>query len=615
MPAVGLVALADVLGEGERRVALDRDVVVVVEDDQAAEAEVAGQRARLGGDPLLEVAVGDDHVGEVADHLLVEAGGEHALAERHADRGRDALSERPGGGLDPRRVAVLGVAGGRRAELAEVLEVVERDPVPGQVQDRVQEHRRVAGRQHEAVARGPVRVLRRMAHHARVEQVGHGRQRHRRARVARVGLLDRVHRERADGVDAQLVERGLRRLCQVGSLSWSVDAHTLRDSDGLRGSAVRLRGLTPYVGATCRCAAPVSAVAWLSCTRSTHASSPPSSSRSASTTPLAPAASAVFAVGLHPRRAPWISLLPDPWPASPQRRRPVSALPADTTSIMEVVLRRVSCPAFVGRSDELAALDSALARASEGIPAFAFVAGESGVGKSRLVAEFEAHAEGGGRAGARRALPRARRHHLPVRAAGGGAAAARRVAARRDEPAARVRGAARAARPPRPARARDRGPALGRPLDARLPHLPRPQRAHRVAVPARHLPLRRAAPPPPAPARAGRARARPRRRADRARALHPRRGRRAARRHPRRRARRRAGRPPLRAQPRQRALHGGAARRLRRRPGRAAGHAARRAARPLRAAAGRRAGGPPRGLGRRAADEPRAARDGRRPTK
>ena len=74
----------------------------------------------------------------------------------------------------------------------------------------------------------------------------------------------------------------------------------------------------------------------------------------------------------------------------------MSALPAGTTSIMEVVLRRVTCPTFVGRSDELSVLDSALARASEGIPAFAFVAGESGVGKSRLVAEFEAHAREAG---------------------------------------------------------------------------------------------------------------------------------------------------------------------------------------------------------------------------
>ena len=67
----------------------------------------------------------------------------------------------------------------------------------------------------------------------------------------------------------------------------------------------------------------------------------------------------------------------------------MSALPASTTSIMEVVLRRVSSPTFVGRAEELALLDSALAHT----PAFTFVAGESGVGKSRLVSEFEERAE------------------------------------------------------------------------------------------------------------------------------------------------------------------------------------------------------------------------------
>jgi DNA-binding CsgD family transcriptional regulator len=69
---------------------------------------------------------------------------------------------------------------------------------------------------------------------------------------------------------------------------------------------------------------------------------------------------------------------------------------AERTAIMDVVLRRVSSATFVGRSDELAALDGALARATEASPAFAFVAGESGVGKSRLVAEFQARATAAG---------------------------------------------------------------------------------------------------------------------------------------------------------------------------------------------------------------------------
>src|SRR5215218_5352518 len=65
---------------------------------------------------------------------------------------------------------------------------------------------------------------------------------------------------------------------------------------------------------------------------------------------------------------------------------------------MDAVLNRVSSPTFVGRADEIAALDGALGRAAAGVPAFTFIAGESGVGKSRLVAELEVRA---GEAGAR----------------------------------------------------------------------------------------------------------------------------------------------------------------------------------------------------------------------
>ena len=45
--------------------AVDRDVVVVVDVDEPAEAEVAGQRGGLVADALLEVAVGADHEGVV----------------------------------------------------------------------------------------------------------------------------------------------------------------------------------------------------------------------------------------------------------------------------------------------------------------------------------------------------------------------------------------------------------------------------------------------------------------------------------------------------------------------------------------------------------------------
>jgi hypothetical protein len=63
---------------------------------------------------------------------------------------------------------------------------------------------------------------------------------------------------------------------------------------------------------------------------------------------------------------------------------------------MDGVSRRLSSPTFVGRAEELAVLDGALQRAATGVPAFAFIAGESGVGKSRLIAEFEGRAREAG---------------------------------------------------------------------------------------------------------------------------------------------------------------------------------------------------------------------------
>ena len=57
---------------------------------------------------------------------------------------------------------------------------------------------------------------------------------------------------------------------------------------------------------------------------------------------------------------------------------------------------RVSSPRLVGRAEELARLAAALDRAAAGDPAAVLVAGEAGVGKTRLVAEFTSQASDGG---------------------------------------------------------------------------------------------------------------------------------------------------------------------------------------------------------------------------
>jgi hypothetical protein len=59
-------------------------------------------------------------------------------------------------------------------------------------------------------------------------------------------------------------------------------------------------------------------------------------------------------------------------------------------AIMEDVAQRVSSPLLVGRDAEAAGLTAAVKRALAGSPATVVVAGEAGVGKTRLVAELPA---------------------------------------------------------------------------------------------------------------------------------------------------------------------------------------------------------------------------------
>ena len=85
VPAVRRVARPDVLAEGDGGVVLDRDLVVVPDDREVAELLRPGERRRLGGDALLEVAVGADH-----PHVVVERAGAGARRRGRAGRARSA---------------------------------------------------------------------------------------------------------------------------------------------------------------------------------------------------------------------------------------------------------------------------------------------------------------------------------------------------------------------------------------------------------------------------------------------------------------------------------------------------------------------------------------------
>ena len=85
---------------------------------------------------------------------------EKGLGDRHAGGVGDALAERAGRGLDAAARVVFGMALAVRAEFAEALDLVEGDlRVAAEVEQRVEQHRAVAVRLHEAVAVEPERIL------------------------------------------------------------------------------------------------------------------------------------------------------------------------------------------------------------------------------------------------------------------------------------------------------------------------------------------------------------------------------------------------------------------------------------------------------------------------
>jgi hypothetical protein len=210
LPPVGLEPLLRIVAEGELGVALDRDVIVVVEPDQLSKPKVAGERCSLVRHSLHHVAVARDEVGVVIDDrviLLVEDRREMCLCHRHPDRVAHTLTEWSGGRLHAGSVTVLGMAGRPALPLPEVPDVIERDLVAREVEQAVEEHRRVARREDEPVAVRPVRIGGIVAKMPCPQHVPERSERHRGARVARVRGLDSIHGEDPDGVDREGLDR------------------------------------------------------------------------------------------------------------------------------------------------------------------------------------------------------------------------------------------------------------------------------------------------------------------------------------------------------------------------------------------------------------------------
>ena len=211
VPVVGPESSRHILGEGQIRRPVDRDIVGVVQVDELPEAEMPRQRRRLVGDALHEVAVRADAVRVVVDDRVlvgVELVGQHPLRERHAHAVGEPLSEGAGRGLHAGRHPKLRMSRRLAAPLPKVLNLLQGQVVPRQVQETVEQHRRVPGREHESVPIRPLRKLRAVLQVPRPQHIGHRGQPHRRARMAALGGLHGIGRQKPNGVDALRVEIG-----------------------------------------------------------------------------------------------------------------------------------------------------------------------------------------------------------------------------------------------------------------------------------------------------------------------------------------------------------------------------------------------------------------------
>ena len=225
-----------------------RDMIVVIEADQLAESQMAGERCGLGRHALHQVAITDQRISVTIDDQVpraVVAGREIAFRDREADGIGEALPEGTGRCLHSRRQTALGVSRTLAAPLTELFELRKGQIVARQVQQAVEQDRAMAGRQDKPVPIGPPRIDRIMPKKTGPQHIGHGRRTHRQAGMAAVGFLHCIHREEANRIDAQVIQFGRRagycgfRFHWISLASTNGRLITPRLSDSSHGPATR----------------------------------------------------------------------------------------------------------------------------------------------------------------------------------------------------------------------------------------------------------------------------------------------------------------------------------------------------------------------------------------
>ncbi|CCK15451.1 hypothetical protein BN136_1461 [Cronobacter universalis NCTC 9529] len=203
VPVVGFKTFGGVVGKPALGLAINGNAVVIVEANELAEAQRACERTDLMRDTFHQAAIAHKHIGIVIDDLMARAvklRRERFLGNRQTHGVREPLAERPGGGFHARRIADFRVARRFGVQLAEVFQLFHRQVVACEVEQAVEQHRRVTVGKNKAVAVVPRRISRVVLEEAVPQHFGDIRHPHRGAGVAGFGFLYRIHTQRANGV-------------------------------------------------------------------------------------------------------------------------------------------------------------------------------------------------------------------------------------------------------------------------------------------------------------------------------------------------------------------------------------------------------------------------------
>lgn len=161
IPAVSFVALWHIFGKRQVRAAVDRDAVLIVQDNQFGQVHMPGEGGGFVADSFHKVAVARKHIGIVVDQIIPVTLVQDTLRQRKSGGGRNALPQGAcrhfNSGID----VIFWMSGRNGAHLAKIFDFLQcHFLIARQVAKRIKQHGAVPAGQNKTVPVGPAWIFR-----------------------------------------------------------------------------------------------------------------------------------------------------------------------------------------------------------------------------------------------------------------------------------------------------------------------------------------------------------------------------------------------------------------------------------------------------------------------